>query len=171
LKKNKILYLVRHAKSSWSSPDLSDRNRPLNQRGQKDAPGMGKRLKRKSARPSLIVTSPAVRAQSTTALIAAELDLPHPDIIVEEQIYGASPSGLTCLLRKLDNKHEQVMLVGHNPAMTDLVNHLAGYCAENLPTCAIATLEIATDDWHELENVAIKLVELDFPKKNQSQPL
>ena len=130
---------------------------------------MGERLKRRSAHPNLIITSPASRAQSTAALIAAELGLPHADIAVEEQVYGASASGLMRLLQDLGNQHEQLMLVGHNPAMTDLVNHLAGYCTDNLPTCGIATLQFAADDWHELGTVAVKLVDLDFPKKCQSQ--
>jgi len=169
MKQNKILYLVRHAKSSWSSAGLGDRERPLNKRGQTDAPEMGERLMRRSARPNLIITSPAVRAQSTTALIAGELGVPHTDIAVEEQVYGASASGLIYLLQNLDNQHEQLMLVGHNPAMTDLVNHLAGHCTDNLPTCAIATLQFVADDWHELTSVAVELVDLDFPKKSQSQ--
>jgi phosphohistidine phosphatase len=167
LKQNKILYLVRHAKSSWRLPDLSDRSRPLNKRGQKDAPRMGERLKHRSAHPKLIVTSPANRAQSTAALIAGELGIPHANIAIAEQIYGASPAGLIELLRNLGNQHEQVMLVGHNPAMTDLVNQLAGYCTDNLPTCAIATLELASDDWHDLGNIAAELVDLDYPKKSQ----
>ena len=166
MKHNKILYLVRHAKSSWSSPGLGDRERPLNKRGQKDAPQMGTRLKHRSACPNLILTSPANRAQSTAALIAAELEPPHPEVSVHAQIYGASPSDLIDLLRNVDNKHVQVMLIGHNPDMTDLVNRLAGYCTDNLPTCSIATLEFATDDWHDIGTVAVRLIDLDYPKKS-----
>lgn len=168
LKPNRVLYLVRHAKSSRKDPTLSDLARPLNKRGKDDAPRMGKRLKDKSAYPGLIITSPANRAHRTAALIASELDYPVADITVDEKIYGALPSELISLLRDLDNQYAQVMLVGHNPEMTDLVNHLAGYCTDNLPTCGIATLEFATDAWHDVESVAVKLLDLDFPKRSQS---
>lgn len=167
MKHNRILYLARHAKSSWRAPTLSDRDRPLNKRGRADAPGMGKRLKAKSAYPDLIITSPANRAQSTAALIATELDFPVADIRVDENIYGAHPSALISLLQDLDNQFERVMLVGHNPEMTDLVNHLAGYCIDNLPTCAIVTLEFATDVWQHVESVEVKLLDLDYPKRGK----
>lgn len=130
---------------------------------------MGERLRRKSVCPDLIVTSPAMRAQSTAELIAAELGIPHSDIAIEEQIYGASASSLIYLLQNMASQHAQVMLVGHNPTMTDLVNYLVGHCTDNLPTCAVATLEFDTDDWRDLENAAVRLVELDFPKNCQTQ--
>jgi len=126
---------------------------------------MGNRLKLKAACPGLIVTSPAIRAQTTATLIANELGLLLTKIEANEQIYGAHLSELLTAVRSIDNQYRQVMLVGHNPGITDLVNHLTGYLTHNLPTCSITTLEFETDDWDAIERVEARLLDHDFPEK------
>src|SRR5262245_44557478 len=116
----KTLFLIRHAKSSWAEPGLSDRERPLNDRGRRDAPKMGKRLAKRDAVPDLILSSPAVRALETAEIIAEKLDYRRKDIVVVDRLYGVAADDLLALIQKLDDKLQRVMLFGHNPGLTEL---------------------------------------------------
>ena len=161
----KILYLVRHAKSSWKDLSLADHQRPLNKRGKRDAPRMGKRLAKRDVRPDYIVSSPAVRALTTARVIAKKLGCKSADVTVNEAIYEAGTGSLIEIIQNFDNSFEQVMLVGHNPSVTSLVNLLADASIENVPTCGIAVLRFETDSWLHLGNITAKLLEFDYPKK------
>jgi phosphohistidine phosphatase len=161
----KTLYLVRHAKSSWKDVNLPDHERPLNKRGEQDAPKMGKRLKRRRPKPEVIVTSPAVRAKRTAKILATEIGYPKSDILVDELIYTADQEELVSVLRRLDNGIDCVMLVGHNPALTDLVNSLAQCEVANVPTCGLAVLGFRMDSWADIDHIRAKLLDFDYPKK------
>ena len=162
----KTLYLVRHAKSSWKDARLQDHDRPLNKRGEQDAPRMGKRLGRRRPKPEVIISSPAVRAKSTAKILAAEIGFPKSGIIVDGLIYAAGPEDLVSVIRGLDNAVDCVMLVGHNPALTQLVNSLAHCDIANVPTCGLAVLEFRIHAWHDIDRVRAELVDFDYPKKD-----
>jgi phosphohistidine phosphatase len=161
----KTLSLVRHAKSSWKDPTLADRDRPLNKRGKRDAPRMGKRLARTGTRPDLLISSPAVRAWTTAETIAAEIGYPIDRIKVEERIYLGGTSALMAMIRDLDDSLDHVMMFGHNPDVTELVNALTGSDLQNVPTCGIAHIELASDSWSDLGDAGTSLLEFDYPKR------
>lgn len=161
----KMLYLVRHAKSSWEFSGLTDRQRPLNKRGRRDAPLMGQRLAERAIRPELIVSSPAVRALTTAQTIARELSISPDDVVLDERIYGADPSELIEVLRDIDDRYDCIMLVGHNPGLTDLVDRLTGEDLANVPTCGIAMLSFALKQWGEVGDAPAQLLDFDYPKK------
>ncbi|HEY1392225.1 MAG TPA: histidine phosphatase family protein [Methylibium sp.] len=158
----KSLLLVRHAKSSRDDPSLPDRERPLNERGLQDAPGMGKRLAKRKLKPDLIVASPALRALTTAQLMADEIGYARKDIVVEERLYASSAGQLLAVIHALDKKLSCVMLFGHNPEFTDLAHSLSGEIID-LPTCAVAEFRYAA--WRDVGEVGPSAVTLETPKK------
>ncbi len=161
----KTLFLVRHAKSSWKDPTLGDQDRPLNKRGKHDAPRMGKRLAEREIRPGLLLTSPAVRARKTAAIIASEIGFPAEQIVVDGQIYHGGTTGLLEVIHGLDDGADSAMIFGHNPALTDLVNHLANTSIENIPTCGVAEIRFHSQSWSDVVGGAGELADFDYPKR------
>lgn len=162
----KTLYLVRHAKSSWNNSNLSDHARPLNDRGERDAPQMGKRLRKRKPQPALIITSSAVRAETTATLLAEAIGYPPSDITIDERMYGAEPKDVLSIIGELDNAVDCAMLVGHNPTFTDLINALSGSQIDNVPTCGIAILKFPTNTWSKIGQTQGELLDFDYPKKD-----
>ena len=159
----KTLYLIRHAKSSWKEMNIRDKERPLNQRGKRDAPVMGKLLKKMNIKPDLIISSPAVRALTTAKFIAKEIEYPKSEIVIVENFYMADSIELSDEVSKSDDKYKNIMLFGHNPGITDLLNLL---CKENIDnTCSIACIQFEIDSWGEIKSKKGKLVFFEFPKK------
>lgn len=147
----KELYLIRHAKSDRTHPEMKDFDRPLNIKGYRDAPRMGKFLKDRCGRPVRFYASPAVRTKETAEAIAREIGFDAGKIIYIEGIYEAS---LTFLLEQIrlfpdEGPHEKVYLVGHNPALTMLANHFVPDAIDNIPTCAIFAIGFPVDKWEE----------------------
>lgn len=162
----RILTLVRHAKSSWKNDDLKDFERPLNSRGLKNAPEMGKRLLEKGYAVDRITSSPAARAIATAEIIASELGFNIKKIEKNAQIYEASLATLIDLVSCLDNNCHRVMLVGHNPGFTVLCNYLSNANIDNMPTCSVAQIQFDTDGWESITDHSGKLLEFDYPKKH-----
>ena len=160
----KTLFLVRHAKAGHDAPALSDRERPLNERGRHDAPMMGKRLAKHDSRPELLVSSPALRALTTAQLIADELGYRRERIVVDDRLYGSSPERVLDLVRALDDKVERAMLFGHNPEFGELAHRLSDQITE-MPTCAVAEFGFDTKKWADVGNDPPVEVKLDSPKK------
>ena len=160
----KALFLVRHAKSSRDDPTLSDRARPLDDRGRRDAPRMGKRLAGRDVKPDLIVSSPALRALTTAQLIADEIGYERERIVVDDRLYASSADALLAIVRALDKKLERVMLFGHNPEFTELARRLSNEIAD-MPTCAVAEFRYDTTLWRDVGEAAPSKVTLDTPKK------
>lgn len=161
----KRLTLVRHAKSSWANPGTPDRDRPLAARGERDSRKMGRRLVARKARPSLILSSPAVRAHTTAKAIAAALKYPSEFLQLEAEIYLATPEELIDLVRRQRDDFSDLMLVGHNPGMTDLVNDLLpDFKLENLPTAGVVTIDLDADEWSKVLEKPALLVYYDYPK-------
>lgn len=144
----KTLLILRHAKSSWDHPGLRDHDRPLNPRGRRDAPRMGRFLAERDLVPDRIVSSTAVRARTTAELAAAEFG---EDVEIETtfDLYGAPPDGYIEVAEAMGGAAERLMVVGHNPGITTLVWHLTG-TGEYMPTAALAAVELDIDDWSEL---------------------
>ncbi len=163
----KRLTLLRHAKSSWNNASLDDRDRPLNERGQRDAPMMGQRLLQKDSRPSLILTSPAKRARQTVRLIAREIGYPIEFLQTEAELYLASPEILLNVIAEQENTFNDIVLCGHNPGITELTNQLTGMAIDNVPTCGMVYLEAEIKAWAELEGTRCTLAAFDYPKAIQ----
>ncbi len=161
----KHLYLVRHAKSSWTDMSLSDFDRPLNTRGLRDAPEMGRRLKVKGISPDTIVCSPARRTRQTLELILAELGGTMDAVLFDENIYEASAEALLQILQSLPDDCSSAMLVGHNPSIGWLAQELSDSRIDRMPTCAIAAIELETGRWNEISTCAARLIDFDYPKK------
>jgi phosphohistidine phosphatase len=159
----KILFLVRHAKSSHDDAGLSDRDRPLNDRGRRDAPTMGERLAGRGVLPQLVVSSPALRALSTAHLVADAIGIPRGEIVVDERLYASSVGRLLEIVRGLDEGTERVMLVGHNPEFTELAHRLAPTITD-MPTCAVAEFRFAALSWQQVGVIEPGKVTIDTPK-------
>jgi len=160
----KTLYLIRHAKSSKDDRSLSDRDRPLADRGRRDAPTMGKRLAERDVKPDLLVSSPALRALTTAQLMADEIGYAREKIVVDDQLYGSSADVLLALVRALDRKADRVMLFGHNPEFTELAHRLSSDIAD-MPTCAIAEFRFDTKKWSDVGELDPAQATLDQPQE------
>ena len=145
----KTLFLVRHAKSSWDDPALPDKDRPLNDRGKRDAPKMGERLAKRDAKPDLILSSPARRALKTAEIFAEELDYKRKAIVVDDRLYAATSDDLLDVIRKLGEKVERAMMFGHNPELTELAHRFSSEIT-HMPTCAVAEFTFDTKSWSKL---------------------
>jgi phosphohistidine phosphatase len=163
----KKLILIRHAKSSWNFPHLKDFDRPLNSRGKKDAPLMGRRLKKKKEHPDLIISSPAKRAIKTAKIIAKQLDYPKKKIVVKENIYEASTDDLLEVIRNIDDKFTNVYLFGHNPGFNNLSYYLTKKDVDNIPTCGIFAIEFEIESWAYVKKGGGIFVYFDFPKQRE----
>ena len=162
----KTLTIVRHAKSSWNEPGLSDRERPLNKRGQRDAPRMGKRIADAGIRPSLIVSSPATRAWTTAQIIAEELSYPVEFLQRENSLYLASLNDILDVIVAQDDGFNSLMVVGHNPGLTNMANFLSPGLTGNLQTAGVVSVTFDQDDWKLYEQPNTELILHDFPKNN-----
>jgi len=161
----KKLYLIRHAKSSWSSSAASDYDRPLNDRGASDAPKMAEYLKSQNILPDQIVCSSALRAHTTARLLAKGMGISNESILADRRIYLAELNQLQSIMREFSDDWETVFLVAHNPTITDCVNGLANDELENLPTCGVYGIELAIDSWLKLRNGVGQKVFFKVPKE------
>ena len=160
----KRITLLRHAKSSWKDASVADRDRPLNRRGSKSAPDMGKRLADRGVRPSLLLTSPAKRARETARLIARELNYPLEFIQSESELYLATPETILQVVARQDDGFNDVMVFGHNPGITELANRLGDRDIDNVPTCGVVGIELDVQEWAEIVAADGKTVFFDYPK-------
>ena len=164
---SKQLLLVRHAKSDWDNLKLSDFDRPLNSRGEKNAPEMAKRLLKRGKIPQSIVSSPAVRALTTARYFAKELGLDQSGIVEEPEIYDALTSTLMSVINDLDNQFSFIALFGHNPGITELVSNLCNKDLYNISTCGMVLIEFPFDEWNMVSAGTGEMVFYDYPKNEQ----
>ncbi len=161
----KQLLICRHAKSSWKDLSLADFDRPLNKRGKRDAPLMGKKLASLHIHPDLIISSPAKRARKTAKKIAKELHYPRNQIVYKDGIYNALAEELIDCIHSLDDQSsDQVIMIGHNTGFTDLVNLLGNLQIANVPTCGIAALNFAVGSWKDVKKGEGELAFFFYPK-------
>ncbi len=160
----KQLLVLRHAKASRDRPDLDDHERPLDERGERDAPRMGRLLRRMKLAPDRIVSSTAVRARSTAEEVALACGY-RRDIVLTRQLYLADTSDCIALLRELPAADALVLLVGHNPTFEELVELFSGR-AERFPTAGLAWIALPCDAWGEITpRVRGELLALWRPKE------
>ncbi|MES2488703.1 MAG: histidine phosphatase family protein [Pseudomonadota bacterium] len=145
----RTLTIIRHAKSSWEQEGLSDFERPLNERGRRDAPVMAARLKKDAALPNLLVSSPALRAITTARMFAEVLGIPTENIQLQAKIYDASLGTLLNIVQNLDDQYPHIALFGHNPGFSQLAQRLAPCNFDELPTCAIAQISLPVKNWRD----------------------
>jgi phosphohistidine phosphatase len=163
----KTLYLVRHAKSSWKYTNLDDFERPLNNRGRKNAPFMGKALKKLKVAPDLVISSPANRASTTARMIAAAINYPLENIRYSEAIYEFSEKALIHVVKQINDAVNKAMVVGHNPALNGLANYISDQPIGNIPTCGSICVELDISAWVKLNAHCGKLKFFEFPKKQK----
>jgi phosphohistidine phosphatase len=140
----KTLLVLRHAKSSWKDDSLADHDRPLNKRGKRDASRMGKLVKDEDLVPGLILSSTALRAQSTVELFVEACGF-EDEIQLSRVLYAAGPEAYIDALNQVSGGYDRVMVVGHNPGLEELVEALTGE-AESMPTAALARIDLPTFD-------------------------
>lgn len=162
----KTIYLVRHAKSSRDNPDLKDIERPLAERGFKDAPKVAKRLNKKGIKPDLLYSSPSVRTQQTARYFCNELEYDYSKIQWDSSIYRCSPTALTTAIMGLDNKYDQVMIFGHNPSMTRCANYFqSDTIFEKVVTTGVVAIQFNIKKWEEVKKKKGKFLFYEYPKR------
>lgn len=161
----KTLFLVRHAKSSWDDTALPDRDRPLADRAKRDMATMGQRLANRDVKPDLIMSSPAARALATAEAFAKMLHYKRKDIVVNDRLYAAQADEVLDLIQELGDKLERVILVGHNPELTELAHRFASEIT-HMPTCAVAEFTFDAKSWSHIGEAKPAQVLFDYPKKS-----
>jgi phosphohistidine phosphatase len=161
----KTLHIARHAKSSWDFEDISDIDRPLNPRGVNDAYLMARRFAGKKAFPDLVIASPANRALYTAVIYARVLKLSWDKIVLNDTVYTGDAEDIIAIIESVDNKHDSVMVFGHNPAFTVLANHFVRDPIDNIPTAGIVSLTFKEKNWQEIGHASPQKVDFEYPKK------
>ncbi len=161
----KKLFLIRHAKSSRDDPELSDKDRPLNDRGKRDATKMAEQLARRDVNPDLILSSPAMRALTTAEIVARKLGYELHDIVVDEHLYAVEADDVLDVIHALGDKLKIVMLFGHNPELTELGQRLSAEIT-HMPTCAVAEFTFDAKSWSCIGKVEPAHVALAYPKRS-----
>ncbi len=161
----KHLFVMRHAKSSWDHPGLTDHDRPLNPRGLRDAPRMAEFLNRRKLAPTLLLSSSAKRAVTTAELVQRHLTTP-PEWEVINDFYLAPPKAYLQQINLLTAPWSAIMLIGHNPGLEMLVQELTGEY-HRMPTAAIAAFQTEANDWQSLSptHESLRLLGVWRPKE------
>jgi phosphohistidine phosphatase len=165
----KTLLLIRHAKSSWDAPGLSDADRPLNDRGKKDAPEMAKRLKKRGLSIDQFISSTAKRARKTAKYFAEEFDVKKEDIKEVEDLYMANTPGFVKTIEETKKKHDIIALFSHNPGITEFANSLTHVRIDDMPTCSVFAVQAEVKEWEEFMNAEKKFLFFDYPGKSDSE--
>lgn len=163
----RTIIAIRHAKSSWASPNLTDQERPLNKRGHNDAPRMAKILKEIEGQVDIFCSSPAKRAHSTAMYFADCYEIAHNEISIEHDLYFKDESDILDLIQNQQDKHQNMMFFSHNPTITGFVNQFTDVYIDNIPTCGISILKAQVNTWQEVNSSTLKLVKSLYPKMIQ----
>lgn len=158
----KTIFIIRHAKSSWSDPISSDFDRTLNTRGIKDAGDMSQRLLKRNIPIDAIVSSPAVRAKTTANFFAETLN--KGEITFISELYHAPLKTWWEVIYTLNNQNNSVAIFGHNPGITELANELTEIRIDNMPTCAIFAVTADCTTWKEFKSTKKQFLFFDYPK-------
>ena len=161
----KTVILVRHAKSSWDTGALSDFERPLNDRGKKDAPDMAQRLLTRKIPIDTFIASPAKRAKRTAQLFVKEFNVSEDDIIYKSELYHAPPEAFYEVIDKLEESYRNVAIFSHNPGITAFANSLTDNIElDNIPTCGVFAVKSDVDKWKDFRKAKKEFWFFDFPK-------
>jgi phosphohistidine phosphatase len=162
----KTIILVRHAKSSWDDFSLKDEERPLTERGRKNAPEMAKRLSKMKVPIDVILTSPAKRAKATAEYFAKEYDISKKKIAVVPELYMADRSAFIKTIREAPGKADSIAIFSHNNGITDFANLLSTTRIDNMPTCSVFAVKVDIDKWEDFEPGNAEYYFFDYPKSN-----
>jgi phosphohistidine phosphatase len=160
----KQLLLIRHAKSSWDDPSQNDFDRPLNKRGNKDAPVMAGRLADKKIKIDAFISSPAERALSTCIYFAKAFDIKKKEIIEVEELYNPRIESFYKVISEVDNSRDTIALFSHNPGITEFVNELTSVHVDDMPTCSIFAVKVDIKNWNEFTEAEKLFWFFDYPK-------
>ena len=162
---DKILLLVRHAKSSWEIGTLTDFERPLNNRGIKDAPAMAKRLKAENIAIDAFVSSPAKRAKKTAEFFAETYLLDNNAVIFISKLYHADTDAFFDVITNLDDALNTVAIFSHNNGITEFANQLTDSVQiDNMPTCGIFAVKVNIAKWADFKKAKKEFLFFDYPK-------
>jgi phosphohistidine phosphatase len=163
----KQLFVIRHAKSSWDNAGQSDFDRPLNERGHRDAPQMAKRLIKAGFSLDMLVSSPAIRALTTAQYFAEEFDFKKKEIVTLDRLYHASAETIfNVIATELNDTWETVAIFSHNPGITYFANSLGVAELDNMPTCGIIGVKADIKSWKDFVKARKELLLFDYPKKH-----
>lgn len=160
----KTILLVRHAKSSWDDFSLSDEERPLNDRGRKNAPEMAKRLLKKNIPIDVILSSTAKRAATTAELFAKEYDIKKKSIILVPELYMASQEAFLRTIRNAPSTAQSIAIFSHNDGITQFANALSETRIDHMPTSGIFAVKADIQAWSDFEPGQTKFYFFDYPK-------
>lgn len=160
----KTLYVVRHAKSSWDDPSLTDHDRPLLKKGIEKTKKINQFLSQNIKCPDLMLSSTAIRAKATAELIAKALQYPNENILTTQSLYHADTVEVFNELYAIPNNIQSVMIFGHNPGLTYFVNQFLRPTIDNLPTSGVVSIEFITDNWGKISEAKYHVNFVIFPK-------
>ena len=160
----KTILLIRHAKSSWDDLSLPDIDRPLNNRGKRDAPEMADRLLEKKVDIDAFVSSPAKRARRTAEIFSKAYGHKKKEVLIKDELYEASENHFAEVVASLSNDDQVVAIFSHNPGITDYANTLTTTRIDNIPTTGIFAVQAETNDWNSFLSAPKKLWFFDYPK-------
>jgi phosphohistidine phosphatase len=160
----KSILIIRHAKSSWDSIDVSDFDRPLNDRGKEDAPKMAKRLLERHVSIDAYISSSAKRARKTAALFIKEFDGDKDQIILVPELYLAGPDAFYDAIAKAPASAKTIAVFSHNPGITEFANDLTDVRIDDMPTCAIFAVKADIKNWSEFKDAEKQYWFFDYPK-------
>ena len=160
----KTLLLVRHAKSSWDVSTITDFERPLNERGKKDAPIMAQRMVQRKINIDAFVTSPAKRAKKTAEIFGSAYKKNKDELVLVSALYHATPTVFKTVIEQLDNDYAAVALFSHNTGITEFVNELVeNVVIDNMPTCSVFAVTAPVDKWKDFTKAKKELLFFDYP--------
>jgi phosphohistidine phosphatase len=159
----KTLFIVRHGKSTWDYEAVSDIDRPLKERGIKDAYEIAGRIKNKRQIPQRILSSPAIRALHTAIIFSRVLEVREEEIIISEGLFHADPAEIINLVGNSPGHIDSLMIFGHNPGFTSLSNILSNLSLDNVPTSGLVKLVFETDSWKKIGRKNLVEESFDFP--------
>lgn len=162
----KTLYVIRHAKSSWGDFTQQDFDRPLNERGKKDAPVMAKRLLDAGIKIDCFISSPAKRAHKTCKLFCEAYDYKEDNIKLIPELYHASSAVFYEVIEGIDDRCSSAAIFSHNPGITDFVNSLGlNVQIDNMPTCSIFGVRLVADSWKNFADESKEYLFFQYPKQ------
>lgn len=167
----KTIYLVRHAKSSWTSTSIDDHDRPLLEIGKKRTKKIIDYLIKKKVSPDLLITSSALRCRETAGYIARGLNYPISEIQVNKEIYQANVVSLFNIFFDLSDQYKSIIIVGHDPSLTNFINQFTSSPIDYLPTSGVVCIEFETDKWDFIHNSAYEIKYMVFPKQLSPQKI
>lgn len=162
----KKIYLIRHAKSSWSDESLDDFSRPLNSRGKNDVLFMGKRLKKYAVKPDVIFCSPAKRAYKTAKELAKIIDYDKESIVIDDSLYESSYEAYLKTIHNTNDSCKSIFIVAHNPTITEVGERLSGAILTDIPSCAIVGIVFDVKSFKDICEESGQILFFDYPKKH-----